>query len=152
MGHLQLAFGFLPPVAALKPGASVMTILRSVLLTVGRCRVGEENLGTLQTGELELPPGDARVRRARPRRCGGKRGAAATEEADPRPHPRCCFAVGEFEEVPGIFALTRKEPSQPAAESPQPPPPSSAAWLATPPPQCHESALATRDWENPKSL
>lgn len=104
-----------------------MTILRSVLLTLwaaagwvrtwGPRRLGNRSChqGTLACGELD--GGAAEGRGAQPPR----RQISAP--------PRCCFAVGEFEEVPGIFALTRK--AFPASRrEPQPPSPAPAAWLA----------------------
>lgn len=64
-------------------------------------------------GELELPPGDARLRREFGKGAAVN-GVFVTEEAQSL--PRVFRTIGEFEEVPGIFYLTRK-PSQSGPEN-----------------------------------
>lgn len=112
--------------------------------TVGCRRVGEENLGTPQTWET-----GAATRGRSPAQSSTE--ALLREEARSRrggrfPPPRCFFAVGEFEEVPAIFALTRKAFRAGRGE---PAPTISCHGRSL---QGHEPALAARDRENPKPL
>lgn len=55
-------------------------------------------------GELELPPGDTRLRSEFGKGAAGNRGPVAEAQS----FPRVFLTIGEFEEVPGIFSLTRK--------------------------------------------